>query len=746
MHTHPYILHLAIYKPIRHCFDYLLPLGLQIDPKTLQPGIRILVPFGKMQVVGVLLQVNQTACIPLDKLKPALVILDTQPIFTPAIGALYQWASQYYQHPIGEVILGTLPVALKRAPKIDVNQQQYAFTAAGAALDIQILSRTHRQAALWIFFSQHPAGVSIGAIQAAGFNKTLLRALLEKDWIYPIALPAFASPPAIKPLPAVRRSAQPPLPLHPEQQAAVTALKAVTGFSTFLLEGITGSGKTEVYLQVIAACLAQGKQALVLVPEIGLTPQTIARFEARFPVHIAALHSALSARARADAWLHAKEGIVRIVIGTRSAIFTPFAQLGIIILDEEHDASFKQQSGFRYSARDLAIMRGRIENLPVLLGTATPSLETVQNVHAGRFKLLPLKARAGNAKPPSFHLIDLRNKHLAHGLDATLITHMQTHLAHNNQVLLFLNRRGYAPVLLCHACGWSASCLRCDARLTLHHKPLRLICHHCTKTYAMCRSCGQCHGTELLQVGLGTERLEEGLRTYFPTTEIIRIDRDTVRHKDAMEKILDRIREGRKQILIGTQMLAKGHHFPNVTCVCIVDTDSGLYSTDFRATERMGQLILQVAGRAGRAEKPGQVFLQTHKPDHPLLQVLIQQGYSTFAQMLLEERKTGFWPPFSFLVLLRAEAGKEKNALHFLDQARDIAKEISEKKKGVQLLGPIPAPMERKAGHFRALLLFQAKERALLQAWLAAFVPCLEAMPKKGTVRWSLDVDPQDMG
>lgn len=738
----PIILHVAVLKPLRHCFDYLLPTAENIDPQTLKPGIRLLVPFGRTQLVGILLEVNQTSCVPLDKLRAITTVLDEEPLITPNIFALYQWASQYYQHPIGEVILGTFPVLLRHAPKFDLNKCVYTLTQTGKTVDVDALKRSHKQMALFEFFKAHADGVYVAHIKKSGFSMSLLRALLKKDLITQVK-PKTHYQHFVKPLVKKYRRAEPPLSLNTYQQKAVTKVNAAQNFQTFLLEGVTGSGKTEVYLQIIDHYLKKGQQALVLVPEIGLTPQTIARFERRFPIPIAALHSGLSNIERRDAWLRAKNGEIRIVIGTRSAIFTPFAQLGVIILDEEHDQSFKQQSGFRYSARDLAIMRARMEKIPILLGTATPSLETLHNVNTHRFQHLLLPERAGNAIPPSFHLIDLRNKHLEQGLAPELLPIMQEHLQQDNQVLLFLNRRGYAPVLLCHNCGWSAQCLRCDAKLTLHHKPMRLICHHCDKNYSLIKKCGECHGAELCHLGLGTERLEQGLREHFTKTEIIRIDRDTVRHKNAMENVLATIKHGKNQILIGTQMLAKGHHFPNVTLVVIIDTDSGLYSTDFRATEQMGQLIVQVAGRAGRAEKPGKVFLQTHQPEHLLLQTLIHQGYPAFAQALLIERKIAPWPPFSYLVLLRAEAGKEKRALDFLTAARKMAENIPE--KNVQLLGPIPAHMERKAGHFRALLLFQASQRQVLQKWLTEFVPLLDAMPFKGKVRWSLDVDPMEM-
>lgn len=732
----PVIIHVAIYKPVRHCFDYLLSEQLMPNQHILVPGTRVVVPFGRQQVVGVVLAVNHTPCVPVEKLKPIIACLDDKPCITPSIFNLYQWASRYYQHPIGEVILGSLPLLLRTVSRsLD---KCFMATDSGMVADIQSLKRSPKQAALMQLLQKHASGLSQSELKAAGFTSTLLRALIKKQLVEPVVARYTVS--ANTSLSPVTRSVETALTLNSHQQIAVEKIISAKSFQTFLLEGVTGSGKTEVYLHAIAYCLQQGKQALVLVPEIGLTPQTIARFERRFAVPIVALHSGLSQRERRDAWLLANGGQVRIVIGTRSAIFTPFAQLGLIILDEEHDSSFKQQNSFRYSARDLAVMRGHLENIPVVLGTATPSLETLHNVSSGRFTLLSLPQRAGNAIVPSFHLIDLRNKPLQQGLSAELLTIMDKHLSAGNQVLLFLNRRGYAQVLLCHQCGWSAHCKRCDARLTLHHKPLRLICHHCTTSYPMVQRCGECASKELLQLGIGTERLEQALQQYFPTVPTIRVDRDTVKHRGAMEKLLAGIHNGQRQILIGTQMLAKGHHFPNVTLVGILDADNGLYSTDFRATERMGQLILQVAGRAGRAEKPGQVFLQTHQPDHPLLQSLIHEGYGKFAKDLLQERQTSAWPPYTYLALLRAETQHQHTALNFLTQARTVAEGLPDQR--IQLLGPIPAPMEKKAGYFRALLLFQAEQRQLLQQWLMQFVPLLEAIKWKGRVRWSLDVDP----
>jgi len=543
-------------------------------------------------------------------------------------------------------------------------------------------------------------------------------------------------------LPSSSTADRPPA-LNAEQQAALDALQASLGtFGVSLLDGVTGSGKTEVYLGLIDAVLARGEQALVLVPEIGLTPQLLARFRARFAVPIAVLHSGLSDRERLDAWLAAREGEACIVIGTRSAVFTPLARPGVIILDEEHDASFKQQEGFRYSARDVAVKRGQLEGIPVLLGSATPSLETLHNARQGRYAHHRLSERAGIAEPPQVAVLDVRAQPMNHGLSMALVNAVRRHLEADGQVLLFLNRRGYAPTLLCHECGWVATCRRCDAHMTLFAGQRRLRCHHCGAERPADPACPACGSEALRPLGAGTERLEEALQGLFPDTGIARIDRDTTRRKGAMQAMLDEVHAGRARILVGTQMLAKGHHFPEVTLVGLIDIDQGLFSADFRATERMAQLITQVAGRAGRAERPGQVLIQTHHPEHPLLQRLLAEGYAAFAQAALEERRQANLPPYSYLALLRAEAADPSLPLAFLQHARELAEGLGA--RGVQL-GPIPAPMERRAGRVRAQLLLQAAQRGALHRLLAPWLLQLEGDKLGRKVRWSLDVDPQEM-
>lgn len=534
-----------------------------------------------------------------------------------------------------------------------------------------------------------------------------------------------------------------PLSLNADQQQAVQHIMAASDcFKVFLLDGVTGSGKTEVYLQTMAENLQRGKQILVLVPEISLTPQTVERFRARFSESVVALHSSLSDQERLRAWLMAKSGEASIVIGTRSAIFTPFAKLGLIIVDEEHDASFKQQDQFRYHARDLAIMRASINHIPVVLGSATPSLESLLNARRERYHLLSLPQRAGGAIMPEYHLLDLRNGAVEEGLSSSLLQMMHAHLDQGNQVMLFLNRRGFAPVLYCTQCAFMAECKRCDARMVYHRSPPRLQCHHCDTRARLPEKCQQCGEVSLQPVGLGTQRLEETLAKIFPDVPLIRVDRDSTRRKGEMQQLLDDIHRQPKAIMLGTQMLAKGHHFPNVTLVGIVDADSGLFSADFRAAEQMGQLLMQVSGRAGRAEKPGKVAIQTRHPEHPLLQTLIHQGYEAYAKTLLAEREELVLPPFSHFAIFRAEAYVEANANQFLTAIKSM---LPSSLDALTVLGPVPALISRRKGLHCQHLLVKTNKRSVLQQALKNILHQLESLALNHAVKWVLDVDPVEV-
>jgi len=505
---------------------------------------------------------------------------------------------------------------------------------------------------------------------------------------------------------------------------------------------VTGSGKTEVYLDAIASAMAQGRQALVLVPEIGLTPQAVARFRARLGVPVAALHSGLADGERAAAWLAAARGEAPLVIGTRSAVFTPLARPGLVVVDEEHDASYKQVEGFRYHARDLAVVRARALGVPVVLGSATPSLESLANVDAGRYRALRLTRRAGAARTPSVEVLDLRGAKLDDGLAPRALAEIGAALDRGEQALVFRNRRGFAPVLLCHACGWHAECPHCERPMTLHAASAALHCHHCGLRRPRPADCPSCHDRGLMAVGIGTQRLEAMLAQHFPRHQVLRVDRDSMRRKGAFEALLAGLADGRPAVLVGTQMLAKGHDLPNLTLVVLADVDGGLFSPDFRAPERLAQTIVQVAGRAGRADKAGRVLLQTHQPGHPLLARLLGGGYGAFALAELQERRALDLPPFGAHALLRAEARAQAPLDAFLGAARALFSDAT----AVAARGPLPAPMPRRAGMLRAQLVLESPRRGALHAALGARLDALHALREARAVRWSLDVDPIDFG
>ncbi len=726
------ILRIAVPVPLYTCFDYLPPSG--VDPTTLPSGIRLRVPFGRGERIGVLVERVSASTFDADSLKPATAALDSQPLLTDQDLKLLLWAATYYQHPPGEVIAAALPVRLRKgeeAAKLEITG--WRLTASG-----ETAQPTHAPRQLQIIqtLTEHPAGITQQALYAlCGSCRPVLRNLEEKGWVEPCEL---------KPQHPPTTRDSPRLTLNPAQRDVITAVSAgMQGFNAFLLNGVTGSGKTEVYLSLIEEVLAANRQALVLVPEIALTPQLMQRFQSRINSPIALLHSGLSDRERERAWLAASRGEASVILGTRSAIFTPAPRLGLIIVDEEHDLSFKQQDGFRYSARDLAIVRAQRQCLPVLLGSATPSLESLHNVTTGRYQGLELPERAGDAKPPRIDLLDIRSAPLNGGLSPALLRMLDEELTTGNQVLLFLNRRGYAPVVICHHCGWLSACPRCDARMTLHLGTRLLWCHHCGHQRRLYRECPECKGSDLRPLGQGTEQLEEVLAQQFPNHPITRIDRDSTRKKGALEKLLNTVHAGHCRILLGTQMLAKGHHFPDVTLVGILDVDQGLFSADYRAAERMAQLVEQVAGRAGRASKSGRVLIQTRHPDHPLLQTLIHQGYNAFAQVCLNERQQAHLPPFCYQALLRAESPSPEQPIGFLEDAAKQAKQLNI--QGVELWGPVPAPMERRAGRTRAHLLIQANHRSTLHQLLGQLIPSLGRLKSARSIRWSIDVDPQEM-
>lgn len=728
------VLKIAIPTPVRRLFDYLPPNNCAAE--TLRPGARLRLPFGNRDTFGILVEVSDHSEFPLHRLKRASELLDATPPLPSHLHELALWAANYYQHPVGDALAQALPVLLRKGAPCEYAHEHLWRAVAGSNVNA-LPGNAHKQRELYLLLQQHPQGISLDALKAEGINPQLLKALSSKSLAETFVHHPHRQPPA-NPLHEV------PLPLNQEQQHAVTLINNSTGFNPILLEGITGSGKTEVYLQAIESQIKAGKQALILVPEIGLTPQTVARFRSRFNLPVVALHSGLTDRQRLDAWLKAREGEARIVIGTRSAIFTPLRHPGIIIVDEEHDPSFKQQEGFRYSARDLAISRAQREQIPVVLGSATPSLETLHNAQQQRYQWARLTQRAGNASAPAFELLDTRNAALQAGLSTALIKRIGATLQAGTQVLVFINRRGFAPALSCHQCGWIADCSRCDAHMTLHKDPPHLHCHHCERQTPIPARCTECGSDELKPIGAGTERTEDALNQLFPHIPVLRIDRDTTQRKDAMTRMMQQIHSGEPCILVGTQMLAKGHHFPKVTLVAIVNADGGLFSADFRGMERTAQLIMQVAGRAGRADHPGQVVLQTHHADHPILQTLVQQGYYAFARQELELREQGHLPPFSHYALLRAEASGKGRAEAFLSATREQLESDFLLPPGVKWLGPLPSPMEKRAGMHRAQLIIYGDNRRNLHQLLATLTHFLEQAKEARQVRWSIDVDPAD--
>jgi len=712
------IFQVAVLTPRMGCFDYLPPQGP--DGPTPSPGVRVRIPFGRRRLIGVV--VNIATDSPLDgaRLRPIHEVLDTTPVLTSDLLELLQWAAGYYRHPLGDVFRNALPKRLREGHSAESHTTAvWRPTAAGIDTPPDTLRHAPRQAQLLGALRRHPEGLEAAALRAVheGWREAVGRLVVR-------GLIRIEQRPCLQGSTGATTQG---VALNPDQERAVDQVLAGLGsFGAFALQGVTGSGKTEVYFQLIERVVSQGRQALILVPEIGLTPQLIERFHKRFTAPLAVLHSGLSDTDRHCAWSMARSGAAPVVIGTRSAVFTPLADPGLIVVDEEHDPSLKQQEGFRYHARDLAVFRARQAGIPIILGSATPALETLHNVSLKKYRPLLLPKRAGRARPPDVRIIDVRRKRMEDGVSEPMRSEIGAHLEAGNQVLLFLNRRGYAPALICHDCGWIVPCRRCDTHMTLHREQGLLRCHHCDTEHRIPTRCPQCAGADLRPVGQGTERIEETLGRWFPKRSIVRIDRDTTRRRGALGERLREIREGRHQILIGTQMLSKGHDFPGVTLVGILDIDPGLYSTDFRAPERLAQLVIQVAGRAGRADRPGTVYLQTHLPDHPLIQHLLRADYPGFATLAMEERRLAGLPPFRSLAVLRAEAADREAPTRFLDSVRDAAGPHA--RPQTQVLGPVPAPMERRAGRYRAQLLIVSETRRQLQHLLDRLLP-LDGIP-----------------
>ena len=722
--------------PIPEKFSYLLPNQMKASPP--KPGTRVIVPFGNRNLVGVVWNVGNGIAPKGKKLKYLKEVLDSQPLLDKASLNLADWASRYYHYPLGDVISYFFPPPIRKGKEAKFVEIKFLeLTNKGEFVNIEELSKSPNQKKL-IEVLQEKKTLSQRAANAYGVNSSSINALIDKGLISrymrelsPYKKEEFSIAKGVKKK------------LNNEQKFAVDSIiNSKNQNRVFLLNGITGSGKTEVYLQAIQEVIKKGKQALILIPEIGLAPQAEERFKKYFGERVLSFHSAKNNREKVDAWLGASKGLIDIVIGTRSSVFMPMKDIGIIVVDEEHDLSYKQVDRFRYSARDIALYRAKIEKIPVVLASATPSLETLNNSLKGKYEILNLTKRATGANLPKYLPVDLRGKELKEGFSDELIDGTEEELHKGNQVLIFLNRRGYAPSLICKTCGWLSNCDRCDALMTVHKRPQKLQCHHCESQRNLPTTCPECQSEDFLTYGYGTERIEEFLIKRFPKFHVLRVDSDSTRKKESMHEYLDEINSGRPMILLGTQLLAKGHHFPDVTLVGVLDADSGLFSADFRGSERVAQLMTQVAGRAGRDKKPGKAILQSYCPDHPQIEELVKGSYESFAKNLLEERRLAKSPPFAFQAKIQAESSNSYVSRDFIKTLINKLKKSKSFPKDIRVIGPIPAIMEKKSGVYRWELNILSSSRNSLHKFLDLGQASLYDSQTSKRVRWSIDVDP----
>lgn len=716
---------IALNRPIRRLFDYLVP-----EHFTLQQGQRVTVPFGRQSATGLVADTNVQPPEGIT-LKAVRSACEEWPALPPETFQLLSWASDYYQHPLGECLFTALPPALRRGRPATEKQETYWQACGEPAL---LPGNATRQRELLTWLQRQPGSASSKQIVRAGFTQSQIKSLHDKELI------CETSPPDPTGVPEEIRKRIPKL--SPAQLNAADQLPLPeNGFAASLLFGITGSGKTELYLYYLKHYLGDSDQALVLVPEINLTPQTVARFQYYFGSRIAVWHSALNDGERLSTWLKIRNGEPVILIGTRSAVLLPFTGLKTIIVDEEHDSSYKQGEGFRYSGRDTAVYRARLNKCPVILGSATPSMESYHNATTGKYSLIKLEERAGKARPPLIKLLDIRSRPLEGGLSRPALQAINKCLQDGQQALVYVNRRGFAPVMMCFDCGHMVECPRCDTRLTYHRRDRAMRCHHCDFQTAATDHCPKCDSDAFKPVGQGTERTEDILTTQFPDTPVVRVDRDSTQRKGSIQSILEKVNSGRPCILVGTQMLAKGHDFPNVTLVVVVNADGGLFSVDFRAPEQLIQTLLQVSGRAGRGKKPGEVLIQTCHSDHPLLETLSRGDYLPIANQLLAERETSLLPPYRSMAIFRVEADTMETSIRLLGDIKSKASNSH-----IDSWGPLPALIARRADRHRAQLVLVSLSRTKLSRQLAALCRELDQMKLPNDIRWAIDVDPLETG
>ena len=730
----PMTLRVVIPRPLYQAYDYECS-DHQPLPKV---GCRVRVPLGPHSLVGIIIESGFTS--EFDKLRPIESVLDSTPLFDKPLLALLQWASVYYHHPIGEVLFAALPKRLRKGQPL---LQSFAWHLNCDDIEDakQQAKRAKRQLELLEQLEQHRLTEAQLTSLHLGKWRSPMKALESKGLVRRELIAPEKREESID------HPNQNKITLSDEQEANLIQLAewlSDEALKPVLLHGITGSGKTEIYLRAIKPVLEQGRQALLMIPEIGLTPQLFQRFCDFFPNQtVVALHSGLNDLERAQNWQSAQTGVADIVVGTRSSVFCGFQNLGMIIIDEEHDGSFKQQEGFHYHARDLAVKRATQLKIPIILGSATPALETLLNAERKRYHYLQLSQRPGTRQRPKTKLIDTRDQTLEAGVSKKLLAEVRNHIHEGNQVMLFLNRRGFAPVLLCSQCGWHATCPACDSEMTFHASRHKVICHHCDHQQTVGAHCPSCKHPQLSTQGHGTERVENLLCAHFPNTPVVRVDRDTTSRKGELAKKLDIVRSGEPVILIGTQMLTKGHDFPNLTLVGILDIDQALFSADYRAQEQLAQQVVQVSGRAGRGDKPGLVVLQTSQPEHPMLNQLLTQGYRGVAQQFLIERQAWHYPPFGYQALIRANTPQFESGLAFLQALKnDLKIALGETENQITLMGPMPSPLEKRANRYRYQMLISATRRSSLHCFLDQLISAIRTVKKPKELRYTLDVDP----
>ena len=735
------IMRVAVPVPIYRLFDYKTDQSMKL-------GARVLIPFGRRQLVGIVVdQVESNdSSFELDKLKPITQVLDAT-FLSGKLIELANWIASYYLVPIGMVFELILPVQLRKNessdpqgdPSWQVSEDARKFTTDKIT---ETFGRAFAQRALFEYLQKKSPVNSTQLNNEFKQWRPAMKGLLDKTYVQKSKQINFSEyQPQLN---------DQKLSLTDDQKLVVNSIDK--GFSSLLIHGITGSGKTEVYLSIVEKLLLeQHQQALLLVPEISLTPQLVDRVRQRLNKSVAVIHSGLNDKQRHKAWWSAKTGNVDIVLGTRASVFTAFKNLSVIIVDEEHDASFKQQDGVRYHARDVAIMRAKQYDIPIVLGSATPSLEAMHNASNNKFKLATLKQRATGESLPDMHLINTSDPEqaLVDGLSPKLLKQIEMRLQAKQQSILFINRRGFSPTLFCTECAWVAQCPRCDARVTAHINPHTALiqtvrCHHCGyqsgNQQSQFNQCGVCQQPTVMPLGAGTQRTEEALKQHFPEAIVARIDRDAITTKTALENELDRIKNNEVDIIIGTQMLTKGHDFPNVTLVGVLDADQGLFAVDFRGTEKLYQQLLQISGRAGRHQR-GEVYIQTQFPEHPFFKQLLAQDYAAFAEHEIQNRRLLNYPPIGYLSLLRAESTFAKQGLDFLHWCRQNVSLPND----VFVSDAVPAPMEKRAGRYRAQLMMQSRSRAALHQFQHQLISLIINNKQQKNIRWSLDVDPIDL-